>query len=83
MAGANLPIGVGVANVMRFAGLDLATAVGLATSQPAKLLGLPAAMLAEGATADLVLFDLPEDSTAGLGIRATILAGEVVHGSVN
>ena len=34
LAGASRPIGVSVANVMRFAAVDLATAVGMATSAP-------------------------------------------------
>jgi N-acetylglucosamine-6-phosphate deacetylase len=56
MAGASLPIGVGIANVMRFAGLDLKTAVELVTRNPAQLLHLPEPKLAVGAAAKLVLF---------------------------
>ncbi len=61
LAGASLPIGVGVANVMRMAGLDLAGAMALATRQPAALLGLTTGGLEPGNIADLVLFDLPAD----------------------
>jgi N-acetylglucosamine-6-phosphate deacetylase len=61
LAGASAPIGVGIANVIRFAGLDLATAVGMATHTPATLLGIEESSLEAGSTADLVLFDLPED----------------------
>ena len=64
LAGASLPIGVGVANVMRFAGVDLKTAIGMASRTPLELLGLPLPELKPGATADLVLFDLPEDLAA-------------------
>ena len=96
LAGASLPLGVGIANVMRFAGVDLATALAMATSTPAKLLGLTAANLAPGERADLVLFDLPQDLAAthhqsaphdqtpgeGLRIRATIAQGQVAWGQV-
>jgi len=81
LAGASLPIGVGIANVMRFADLDLATAITMATTGPAEILGLTPVELAAGAAADLVLFDLPEDEP--LQVLATISAGELVYGSLN
>jgi len=95
LAGASLPIGVGVANVMRFAGVDLKTAVDMASRQPAELVRTRTGGLCPGDWADLVLFDLPEDlagataipsndrTNAGLTIRATIAAGRVVSGEVN
>lgn len=58
LAGASLPLGVGLVNVQRFAGVDLASAVRMATANPARLLGLPAAELAEGAEANLVVFEM-------------------------
>lgn len=87
LAGASQPLHLGIANVMRFAGLDLKTAVGLATTQPAALLAKPElAELREGAAADLIVFDLPEDLRTqkmprrqdGLQIRHTIIAGREV-----
>jgi N-acetylglucosamine-6-phosphate deacetylase len=76
LAAASEPIGTGVANVMRFAGLDLVTAVELATSNPARLLGLPVHDLAVGAPADVVLFDLDLGESGGrLAVRQTILGG--------
>ena len=81
LAGAALPIGVGIANVMRFADLDLATAIGMATSGPAEILGLTPVELAAGAAADLVLFHLPQDEP--LQVVATISAGELVHGTLS
>jgi N-acetylglucosamine-6-phosphate deacetylase len=83
LAGASQPLHLGIANVMRFAGLDLKTAVGLATTQPAALLGLSLGQLSAGAPADLILFDLPDDlRTAGaprqldgLHIHQTIISG--------
>ncbi|HVX16002.1 MAG TPA: amidohydrolase family protein [Pirellulales bacterium] len=78
LAGASHPIGVGVVNVMRFAGVDLASAVAMATAQPAQLLGRPVPGLRPGDPADLVLFRLDGQ----LLVRATILAGEVVYGEL-
>ena len=80
LAGAALPIGVGIANVMRFADLELATAIGMATSGPAAILGLTPVELAAGAAADLVLFQFPQDEP--LQVVATISAGELVHGTL-
>jgi N-acetylglucosamine-6-phosphate deacetylase len=78
LAGASLPIGVGVANVMAFAGVDLATAVEMATLHPAELLGLTANRLAVGDAADLVVFEheapSPREATA-LKVVATVSGG--------
>jgi len=85
LAGASLPIGTGIANVMRFAGVDLPTAVRMATDQPAKLLGIEAGGLEPEDPANLVQFDLvpPADDRApgGLGVRATVLEGELAWGT--
>ena len=56
LAGASAPIGVGVANVMRFAGVDLATAIHMASQLPNRLLGRPLNGLLPGDPADLVAF---------------------------
>ncbi|HET6884342.1 MAG TPA: amidohydrolase family protein [Pirellulales bacterium] len=94
LAGAAQPIGVGVANVMSFAGIDLPAAVAMATVHPSRLLGHPVGTLRPGDMADLVLFDLaaPEQATdehrddasrsAQLMVRATIAAGEIVFGEL-
>lgn len=83
LAGASAPIGVGIANVMAFAGVDLPTAIAMATTHPARLLGQTPGSLRPGDAADLVLFDL---SAAGgapqITVRATLSAGEVVFGEV-
>jgi N-acetylglucosamine-6-phosphate deacetylase len=83
LAGAAAPIGVGVANLMRYAGLDRATAVELATIRPAILLGLPRDRLNVGSIADFILFDLPGADGRGplgeLSIRATYNDGEEVY----
>jgi len=56
LAGATLPVGEGVANGMRFAGLDLAQAIRLATAGPREVLGLDPISLTPGSRADLVVF---------------------------
>jgi len=85
LAGASRPIGVGVANVMAFAGVDLGTAVDMASCQPAALVGLPTNRLRIGDPADLVLFDLQESAAdtvtprraVSLTVRQTLRAGRV------
>jgi N-acetylglucosamine-6-phosphate deacetylase len=77
LAGAALPIHVCVANVMRFAGVDLAEAIAMASTRPAALIGLAGHTLDEGAAANLVLFDLPTPAAPDrLVVRATINGGE-------
>jgi len=84
LAGASRPIGAGVAQVMHVAGLGLEEAIHMATTQPARLLHLPAPGLQIDAPADLVLFDLvPRPAFEGppcFGVRCTIGCGEVVWG---
>lgn len=84
LAGAALPIGVGVANVMRFADVDLKTAVEMATSRPAELIGEEPLNLAVGSRADLILFDAPGvgESSAGGSFRlvACFRGGRQVSG---
>lgn len=61
LAGASLPIGVGVVNLQRFAGLSLRDAVDMASIVPAKLIGHPVTRLEVGSPADLILFHLDTD----------------------
>jgi N-acetylglucosamine-6-phosphate deacetylase len=86
LAGASLPIGVGVANVMQFAGVDLAIAVDMATKHPAQLLGIRRHGLRPGDAADLVLFELRESqfdpAARELTVRATIADGQLVYGDL-
>lgn len=79
LAGASLPLGVGVINVMRFAGVDLPTAIHMATHQPARLLGISANHLQPGDAADVVAFDLESGSggVQALCVRRTISAGRL------
>jgi len=84
LAGAALPISVGVVNVMRFAGVNLKTAIEMVTAGPARLIGIDAGTLSAGSPADLALFDLPGDNDdANLRIRATVKSGEIVFGSLS
>jgi N-acetylglucosamine-6-phosphate deacetylase len=78
MAGASLPIGAGVANVIRFAGVSLAQALRMAVDHPARLLGIEPGGLDAGDPADLVLFELSER----FEVRATLVGGELVFGAV-
>ena len=80
--GAGLDITYGVANVMRFAGVDLAAAIDMASRRPAQLLGLKPPRLEAGEVADLILFRLPTGSSDPLQIRATLRSGDVVYGSI-
>jgi N-acetylglucosamine-6-phosphate deacetylase len=86
LAGASAPIGQGVVNVMRFAGVDLATAVDMASNRPAQLLGRPAHDLQPDDAANLTLFDI-EPSTPPdrdrLVVHTTISRGNVVYTRAN
>jgi N-acetylglucosamine-6-phosphate deacetylase len=79
LAGASQPIHVCVANVMRFAGVSLQTAVEMASTSPLRLIGESERGLEVGEAANLVLFDLPKDTVSPLNIRMTVNGGEVVY----
>jgi N-acetylglucosamine-6-phosphate deacetylase len=85
LAGASRPLCDGVANVMRFAGVDLATAVDMASRRPLELLGKPVTELSPESRGDLVLFELPgTESGETLGevrVVTTIAGGHVVYQS--
>jgi N-acetylglucosamine-6-phosphate deacetylase len=83
LAGASLPLDVCVANVMRFADVDLPTAIGMASTRPAELMGTTGHTLDVGGRANLVLFDLPRTPASNrLAIRATVNEGKVVYGNL-
>ena len=75
LAGAVAPIGVGVFNMMRFAGVVLPAAIRMASIFPAELIGQTRPFLKVGEPADLSLFDLNDE---GLKVRKTINQGETV-----
>ncbi len=83
LAGASLPIHVCVANAIRFAGIDLAAAIAMASTRPAALIGNEGHTLEAGSAANLVLFDLPAPAAPDrLIIRATINGGQLVQGGL-
>jgi len=81
LAGASRPLGVGVVNVMRFAGVSLREAIEMAAVRPAELLGRSAFQFREGDPADLVLFELPESpgDAAEFRVVQTVVAGQVAY----
>jgi len=81
LAAASAPLGVGIANVMRFAGVSLREAIGMASTQPAALLGRSDHRLAVGARADLTLFDV-DRVTQDVLVRQTVVGGETVYVAV-
>ncbi len=78
LAGATRPLSVGVENVQRFAGVDLAAAIDMASARPAALLKLDAGRLEVGAGADLIQFELLDDQS--IHMLATYNAGQCVFG---
>jgi N-acetylglucosamine-6-phosphate deacetylase len=74
LAGASLPIHACVANVMRFAGVDLATAIDMATIRPAELIGINGHRLEVGARANLFFFDLPQSEGDPLRVGQTFVS---------
>ncbi|HEX4131519.1 MAG TPA: amidohydrolase family protein [Pirellulales bacterium] len=78
LAGASLPIGTGVANVMRFAGVDLRTAVDMASLHPARLLRRTCGGLRPGDPADLVLFRHVDGPMPRIDVVTTVLGGQTV-----
>jgi N-acetylglucosamine-6-phosphate deacetylase len=86
LAGAVLPITAGITNVLRFTDENLASAVDMASTRPATLLGHSQPWLQVGQLADLAIFRLPgaDKSTAvgELEVVATVNAGHVVFGEL-
>lgn len=79
LAGAALPLEVGVANAMNFAGVSLPEAISLVTTNPAKLIGLTAPAFNDG-RGDFVLFAVKgEHPRQRIGIIGTIQGGELVY----
>jgi N-acetylglucosamine-6-phosphate deacetylase len=84
LAGATAPLSVCVANAIRHAGVPLAEAVRMVTSNPSRLLHLPIDAghdrLEVGMTANLTVFTLATNAS-DVEIERTIVAGRVVHGA--
>lgn len=86
LAGAAVPITAGIPNVLRFTDEDLASAVDMASTRPAALLGRQRPWLQVGQPAELVVFHLPgADKEAPVGeveVLATINSGHLVFGQL-
>ena len=82
LAGASLPLTVGIANIMRFTEMDLETAVNLASRRPAQLIDTTAGAFEVGAPADFIQFGLPASATDRIQILATLKAANVVYGDL-
>jgi N-acetylglucosamine-6-phosphate deacetylase len=83
LAGATQPLAVGVGNAMAYAGADMAGAVSLASSNPARLLGLGRregrGSVRVGAPADLTVFSLDPALGKRLTVEMTVVKGNVVY----
>lgn len=77
LAAASAPLGVGIANVIRFAGVSLHAAVEMASTQPAALLGRSEHRLQSGGRADLTLFDYAAGNP-DIHVRETVVGGNSV-----
>ena len=84
LAGASLALDACLPNVMRFAGVDLATAIRMAVHNPAALVGVPPGGLKHGHTADLVQFRLTSPGSANertrLEVLCTVVEGQTAWG---
>ena len=76
LAGAALPIGVGIVKVMEFANMSLESAVNMASLGPARIIQYRLPKLEVGAKADLVFFDIVDGQ---FDVVATVNAGELVY----
>lgn len=69
LAGASRPLVTGIANIMWFAGVDLRTAVDMASRNPAKVLEIDVCELGPGDRADFILLQCERaDSSAGFAV---------------
>jgi N-acetylglucosamine-6-phosphate deacetylase len=76
LAGAASPVTTGVSNLMKFTNCSLGNAIQMASTNPARLLGLHTiGEIKQGNRADLILFTLVDGEIV---IHQTIVAGKVV-----
>lgn len=77
LAGAASPLNTDVANIMRFTNCNLANAIQMASTNPARLMGLEnIGEIKQGKRADLILFTIEHDKIV---IQKTIVAGKTVY----
>ena len=80
LAGASAPLGRGITTVIDVAGVTLRQAIDMASLQPAALLGIELPRLQEGASADLMMFDLSsETGRTELHVRTLIVGGQPLY----
>ena len=82
MAGASLPLTVGIANIIRFAEVDLTTAVDLASRRPAQLIDTKTGAFEIGAPADFIQFSLPIPTADRIQVLATVKDAKVAYGDL-
>jgi len=76
LAGAATPISTCVSNIMKFTDCSLGNAIQMATTNPARLLGLhDIGEIKQGKRADLILFAIEDNRIV---IQKTIVAGKIV-----
>ncbi len=79
LSGAASPLSQGIGHVMKVTGCDLATAIKMASTNPASLYGLnDRGEIIPGKRADMILFKLENHK---MSVVKTIVAGEVVYES--
>lgn len=79
LAGSAVSLDSGIANALRYTDMELAEAVEAITERPAKVMGMAnRGVLAEGAVADLTLFDY-DPAAGGISVRETVVAGTRVY----
>ena len=77
LAGAVQPVSKCVSNMMRFTLCDLKDAIGMASTSPARLMGMDhLGEISPGKRADLILFTMEDGDIV---IQRTMVAGEVVY----
>ncbi len=77
LAGAASPISTDVSNIMKFTNCSLGNAIQMASSNPAKLLGLnDIGEIKQGERADLILFTIENGKIV---VQKTIVAGKIVY----
>jgi N-acetylglucosamine-6-phosphate deacetylase len=81
LAGASLPICDGIANVMNFTGVDLVTAVDMASRRPREILGIEAGRAEVEGPADFVLFQMrreADEQNVRFELEKTVSWGQTV-----
>jgi N-acetylglucosamine-6-phosphate deacetylase len=81
LAGSSVETDTCVREAVRIGGVSLATAIDMASRNPARLLGFEEVRLRRGSLADLVVFRF--DEAGGMQVQATIGNGELRYGQLS